>query len=126
MTKLEGMTNIPASIEKAMAELLNVNQLIVSGKVEPHIVNDFRDALNRVRTAAWAASQYMARIENPNDSSNMLSFMAGERVRAAYHLCQLITNDLKHDDIDLQVGSLIQLQEAARTLSTQLLERINQ
>lgn len=126
MMKLAATGGVSAHIEKTMTDLLNVHELIVTGEVEPHILENFRDALNRVRTAAWAASQYAAHIEDPNDSSSMLSFMAGERVRAAYHLCQLISDDLKHEAIDLQIGSLIQLHEVARTLSEQLLQRIKQ
>jgi hypothetical protein len=41
----------------------------------------------------------------------VLSFLAGERIRAAYHLCQAINEDLKRPAIAVPAGSLIQLCE---------------
>jgi hypothetical protein len=33
------------------------HEVLLSGDLDPHILAGFRDALNRVRTAAWAAQQ---------------------------------------------------------------------
>jgi hypothetical protein len=84
-----------------------------------------RDALNRVRTAAWAAQQYVARKESDQDSTSVFSLMAGERIRAAYQLCQAIGDDLKRTDIKFQAGSLVHLHEAAKTLTEQLMRVID-
>jgi hypothetical protein len=81
---------------------------------------DLRDALNRVRTAAWAAQQYVVRKEIDHESISVLSFLAGERIRAAYQLCQAIGDDLTRTDIKFQAGSLVQLHEATKTLTEQL------
>ena len=107
-------------LEKALTELRGLHQLLLAGDIDPRVLADFRDALNRVRTAAWAAQQYVARKETDEGPSSVLSFLAGERVRAAYHLCQALNDDLKRTDIELQAGSLVQLYEAARGLTEQL------
>jgi len=54
------------------------------------------------------------------DSSSVLSFLVGERIRASYHLCQAISDDLKQSDIEVQAGSLIQLYEVMSVLTKQL------
>ena len=96
---------------------------MLSGDLDPHILADFRDALNRVRTAAWAAQQYVIRKETEQESGSVLSLLAGERVRLTYQLCQAISDDMKRTDIDFQAGSLIQLHEATKALTEQV-ERV--
>jgi hypothetical protein len=112
--------NVPSRLEKAIEELQGLHEMLLSGDLDPHILADFRDALNRVRNTAWAAQQYVARKETGQDSSTVLSFLVGERIRTTYHLFQAISEDLKRTDIDVQAGSLIQLHEVTKVLTEQL------
>jgi hypothetical protein len=125
--ELQGKTDstVPSRLVKAISELKGLDELLLSGDVDPRILADFRDALNRVRTAAWAAQQYVARKEMEQDSTSVLSFLAGERIRAAYHLCQAISEDLKQPDIAGPAGSLIQLYEVMNALTEQLKGVVN-
>jgi hypothetical protein len=109
-----------STLEQAIVELQRLHEILLAGDLEPRVLADFRDALNRARTAAWAAQQYVARKETQQDSSSVLSFLVGERIRATYQLCQAISDDLKRTDIDFQAGSLIQLHEVAKALTEQL------
>ena len=99
--------------------------MLLSGDLEPRVLTDFRDALNRVRTAAWAAQQYVMRKETEQDSGSVLSLLTGERVRVTYQLCQAISDDLKRTDVEFQAGSLVQLYEATKALTEQLNGVIN-
>jgi hypothetical protein len=117
--------NVPSRLEKGISELQWLHEVLLSDNLDPHILANFRDALNRVRNAAWAAQQYVARKETGQDSSTVLSFVAGERIRATYHLCQAISDDLKRTDIEVQAGSLVQLHEVARVLTEQLDGAVN-
>jgi ABC-type transporter Mla MlaB component len=101
-------------------ELQRLHEVLLSGDLDPHILADFWDALNRVRNTAWAAQQYVARKETDQASSSVLSFLVGERIRATYHLCQAISDDLKRTDIEVQAGSLVQLYEVTKVLTEQL------
>jgi hypothetical protein len=112
-------------LEQAIVELQRLHEVLLSGDLEPRVLADFRDALNRVRTAAWAAQQYMACKETEQDSGSVLSLLVGERVRVTYQLCQAISDDLKRTDIDFQAGSLVQLHEATKALTEQLEGVIN-
>jgi hypothetical protein len=109
-----------STLEQAIVELQRLHEILLAGDLEPRVLADFRDALNRARTAAWAAQQYVARKETQQDSSSVLSFLVGERIRATYQLCQAISDDLKRTDIDIQAGSLIQLHDVAKALTEQL------
>ncbi len=88
--------------------------------LDPRVLASFRDAVNRVRTAEWAAQQYVARKETDEGLSGVLTLLAVERVRATYQLCQSIREDLKRTDIKVPAGSLIQLCEVMTALTEQL------
>jgi len=94
--------------------------LLLSSEVDPDVLADFRDALNRVRNTAWAAHQSVVRKERDQDSTSVLSLLAGERIRAAYQLCQALADDLKGTDVEFQRGSLVQLYEVTKTLTERL------
>ena len=115
----------PSRLEQAISELQGLSELLLSGDLDPRILTDFRDAVNRVRNAAWAAQQYVARKETDQGSSSVLSFLVGERIRVTYQLCQAISADLKRTDIEFQAGSLVHLHEIAKALTQQLDDVIN-
>ena len=112
-------------LEQAIVELQRLHEILLAGDLEPRVLTDFRDALNRVRTATWAAQQYVIRRETEQDSGSILSLLVGERIRVTYQLCQAISDDLKRTDIDFQAGSLVQLHEATKALTEQLEGVIN-
>jgi hypothetical protein len=92
---------------------------------DPDVLADLRDALNRVRNAAWAVQQYVVRKERNQDSNSVLSFLAGERIHVAYQLCQALSDDLNRSNIDFQRGSLVQLHEVTKALTEQLKRAID-
>jgi hypothetical protein len=96
---------VPSRLEKAISELQGLHELLQSGDLDPLVLTDFRDALNRVRTAAWAAQQYVVRKETEQDSSSVLSFLVGEKIRVTHQLCQGLGDDLKRADVTLQAGT---------------------
>ena len=73
---------VRSRLEKAISELQGLHELLHSGELDPQILADFRDALNRVRNTAWAAQQYANRKASDQDSTDLLSFLARERIRA--------------------------------------------
>jgi hypothetical protein len=116
---------VSSRLEQAISELQGLNEVLLSGDLDPHILRDFRDALNRVRTAAWAAQQYVARKETDQGSISVLSLLVGARIRTTYQLCQAISEDLKRTDIEIQAGSLVQLYEVMSALTEQLRGVVN-
>ncbi|MGA3086977.1 MAG: hypothetical protein ABSD75_00100 [Terriglobales bacterium] len=118
-----GSPKVRAHIEKGISELQGLHKLLLSSEIDPDVLVDFRDALNRVRNTAWAAQQFVVRKESGQGSSSVRSLLTGERIRVTYQLCQALGDDLKRTDIEFQAGSLVQLQEVTKAL-TERLERI--
>jgi|SRR5271166_216582 len=115
-----GNLSVRSHLEKGIAELQGLQKLLLSSDVDPDVLADFRDALNRVRNTAWAAQEYVARKESEQGPTNVLSVLAGERIRAAYQICQALTDDLTRVDVEFQRGPLAQLYEVTKTLTEQL------
>lgn len=106
--------NVTTELRQIQDDLLSADDL------DPSILAAFRDAVNRVRTTAWAMQQYANSKATDNDPKSVLSLMAGERVRVAYQLCKLVQADLADEEIHVQKGPLLQLHAATKELAEQL------
>ena len=112
--------SVSVRLRSATSELREVEGLLASADLDARILSDFRDAVNRVRTTAWATQQYAETKDTERDPSKVLSMLAGERIRAAYQLCRAIGQDLDRPDLRFQPGQLLQLRAAAKELMQQL------
>ena len=108
--------SVSVRLQSATSELHEVEALLASADLDARILSDFRDAVNRVRTTAWATQQYAETRYTERDPSKVLSLLAGERVRAAYQLCRAVGQDLGRPDLRFQPGQLLQLRAAAKEL----------
>ena len=109
--------DIAARLESLTEELRKSERLLLSGsELPPRILADFRAAVNRVRNSAWALQQYAETEETERDPDTLLAVLAGERLRVAYRLCEIIRADLSNPQIVLQKGPLLQLQQAMQQL----------
>jgi hypothetical protein len=117
---------ISPRLERAISELKSLHEILLSGEgLDPRILTDFRDAVNRVRNTAWSAQQFLALKETGEDGTDALSIAAAERVRAAYQLCQAIQEDLQRSDVKFQPGHVIELHHAVQTLHDQLTKTVS-
>lgn len=109
--------SVSVRLQSATSELRDVEAMLnASADLDARILSDFRDAVNRVRTSAWAVQQYAESTYTEQNPSTVLSLLAGERVRAAYQLCRAIQQDLQKPDLRFQPGQLIQLRTAVQEL----------
>lgn len=116
--------NVSVQLQNAMTELWPLQELLLSEDVDPRVLSDFRDALNRVRNTAWAAQQSVAAKMFDQGSDGIASIVASERVRNAYQLCLSVQQDLAADQIQFQKGQLTELHSAATRLVEELKERL--
>ena len=113
--KLQGLTD----------ELRLLQALLTAGvEFDPRILTEFRDTVNRVRTTAWAMQQYIENAANDRDPKMVLTLLAGERVRAAFQICEAIRADLKNDQVQFQKGQLLELNEVVQSLAKELAESV--
>jgi hypothetical protein len=113
--------SISVRLQNVTNELREIQDLLRSEKdVDPAILTDFRDAVNRVRNTAWAVEQFAISKTAETDPNNVLSVLAGERVRVAYQLCKLIQSDLANPGIRIQKGQLLQFRDVTSELENQI------
>ena len=116
--------SVSKRLKSVIRELRPLQKLLVSEKVDPRILTDFRDALNRVRNTAWAAQQSAAARMYESSPVSVPSLLTSERVRAAYQLCCNIREDLHRDDVPFQRGQLSELYTVAARLVDDLKQRL--
>ena len=124
-TVARSSVSISVRLEKVTDELRKIQELLTSeAEVDSSILTDFRDAVNRVRNTAWAVEQFANSKLTETDPTTVLSVLAGERIRVAYQICQLIEGDLANSDIQFQKGQLLQMREIAKSLEKKLAEAV--
>lgn len=102
-------------------ELRLLEALLTAGvEFDPRILSEFRETMNRVRTTAWAMQQYIETTANDRDPKKVLTLLAGERVRAAFQMCEAIRADLKNENVHFQKGQLLELNEVVQALAKEL------
>ena len=111
-------------LKTAIADMQASHGLLLSDELDPRVLSEFRDVLNRVRNVAWAAQQSVAARVSGEDPSAVGSLLAAERIRAAYQLCRVIQEDLTKNEIDFQRGQLSELHTVTKELSKQLKNRL--
>lgn len=116
--------DISERLANAITELSALQEPLMTAEVDPRVLSDFRDALNRIRNTAWAAQQSANAPLFDQGEANVASYLTAERVRAAYQLCRSLHGDICRDDIDFQKGPLLELYGAAKILVKELKERM--
>jgi len=117
----ERITNRVAS---AITELHNLQELLASEDVDPRVLMDFRDALNRTRNTAWGVQQYLSCRSMHADSTTLMQVLAVERIRVAYQLGQALVQDLQATDLKLQPAQLVELYKLMKDLTRRLAELV--
>jgi hypothetical protein len=109
--------DIPTTLQSVTNELRRLQDvLMLAEDLDPRILADFRDVINRVRNTAWAVHQYGELIADEKEPNPIGSILAGERVRTVCQLCKLLENDLGNSEIHFTRRSTVRtVQHHART-----------
>jgi hypothetical protein len=81
-------------LRKTSNELVQLEQAIRSGGIDPRILMDFRDAVDHVRKTAWAVQEWQERQIQHHDPQTVLPLLTTERIRRAAQLAEAIVSDL--------------------------------
>lgn len=118
-----GSQELSVALERVTTDLRRIEKLLARGaELEEGVLNDFRDAVNRVRTTAWGVQQFAESKATKTDPNVVLSVLAGERIRVAFLMCQIILGDLDNPAIRWQKGPLARLHDASKELVKRLHE----
>jgi hypothetical protein len=123
-SELAQRTDVSERLAVAIAELTALQEPLLTAVVDPRVLADFRDALNRIRNTAWAAQQSANAPLFDQGEATVASYLTAERIRAAHQLCRSLHSDICRDDIDFQKGPLVELYRVAKILVDELKERL--
>ena len=115
---------IAGRVASAISELRNLQDLLLNDEVDPRLLTDFRDALNRTRNTAWAVQQHLACLTTEADSTTLIQILAAERIRVTYQLGQGLLKDLEQPNLRLQAGQLLELYRVMKDLTARLAELV--
>jgi hypothetical protein len=114
-------SDISTTLRNVTNELRQLQDLLLfAEKLDPSILTDFRDIINRIRHNAWAVQQYGELIANEIEPNPIGSIQAGERIRTVCQLCKLLEADLDSLECHLQDAQLFGLYHATRELGHRL------
>jgi hypothetical protein len=117
--------DIPTTLQSVTNELRRLQDvLLLAEDLDPRILTDFRDVVNRARNTAWAVHQYGELIADEKEPNPIGSILAGERIRTIGQLCKLIETDLGDPQIHLQDGQVLGLYNTTQELGHRLRELI--
>jgi hypothetical protein len=116
--------DISERLASTITELRALQEPLLTAEVDPRVLADFRDALNRIRNTAWAAQQSANAPLFDSGAATVATYLTAERIRAAFQLCRSLHGDICRDDIEFQKGPLVELYRVAKILVDELKERL--
>jgi hypothetical protein len=102
------------------AELKELEQLIRTEKIDPRVLQEFRESVDHVRTTAWAIQQWIELGEHHKDQYSVLPMLTLERVKRAAQLAHDLALDMDSTDVSVETPGLEGLFGAVRGLYSRL------
>ena len=101
-------------------ELRKVEELLKCVDVNTVVLEDFREALGRVRNTAWAVQRWIELQGAEKDTFAVVEYLASERIRLATLLCRNLAHEMRTTGIKLPEKQCRDLLAAVEELFTQL------
>jgi hypothetical protein len=106
LTPSETFWGVTFRLKKAIDDLLKLEKAIRPGGMDARVLRDFRDAVDYVRTTAWALQELEERHSHQRDTATVRSLLNEERVRRATQLSKALASDLdSHEVTDGTTGA---------------------
>ncbi len=106
VTPSETFWGVTFRLKMAIDNLLKLEDAIKSGGMDPHVLREFRDAVDYVRKTAWALQELQERQAQQRDTATVRSLLTEERVRRATQLSKVLASDLdSHEVTDGTTGA---------------------
>src|SRR6202048_1112752 len=109
LTPSETFWGVTFRLKMAIDDLLKLEKDMKdarSGKMDPRVLREFRDAVDYVRKTAWALQELQERQAQQRDTATVRSLLTEERVRRATQLSKALASDLdSHEVTDGTTGA---------------------
>jgi len=106
LTPSETFWGLTFRLKTSIDDLRKLEKAIRSGGMDPRVLREFRDAVDYLRTTAWALQELQERQAQQRDTATVHSLLTGERVRRATQLSTALASDLdSHEVTDGTTGA---------------------
>ncbi|MCL4522297.1 MAG: hypothetical protein M1453_04305 [Acidobacteria bacterium] len=112
--------NVTQRLEAMAAELKALEPLMRTGDIDARVLREFRDAVDFIRTTAWAVEQFIALRKGHHDPYSVMPMLAMERVRRGTQLAHDLSLDLDSTEVSFETPGLEGLFGAVRGLHEKL------
>jgi hypothetical protein len=114
-------TPLTNRLESATAELQTLEALVQSGELDQRVLSEFRNAVDHIRTTAWAVQKWVGLAhESGGDPFSVLPIMFAERVRRATQITNDLCLDLQSSDVGLDTDGILNLYNSVDDLRRRL------
>ena len=114
-------SSVTVRLQSATSELRELEQLVKSGDLDARVLSEFRNAVDFIRSTAWAVQQWVGLTEKTGgDPYSVLPILSAERVRRATQLTSDVSLDLQASEIGAETEGVRQLFEAVDDLHRRL------
>jgi hypothetical protein len=87
---------------------------------DPHLLQDFRRAVDEVRTTAWTIGELMNARASKKNPEVVLSFLASERMRRFSEMVLNLADDVDDPSVTWQTSGVQKVFESLETLRSRL------
>src|SRR6202790_5049688 len=91
-----------------------------SGKMDPRVLREFRDAVDYVRKTAWALQELQERQAHQRDTATVRTLLTDERVRRGTQLSKALVADLDANEVSEGTAGVAELFRSIESLYQRL------
>jgi hypothetical protein len=116
----ESFWGVDLQVNKTVVELQNLEKALKCEDIDLHLVREYRDAVDYIRTTTAALQQLRKSQLKGSDDGELLSVLATERIRRAISLCLEVIADIDAGRVRQESKSVDELQQALLDLQQRL------
>jgi hypothetical protein len=117
----ESTLTITARLEKATAELHELEELVKEGSLDPRVLSEFRNAVDHIRNTTWAVQKWIGLSDQSGgDPFSVLPIMSAERVKRATQIAHDLSLDLQSVEVGVDTPGIVDLLNAVDDLHRRL------
>ena len=102
LTPSETFWGVTFRLKMAIDDLLKLEKDMKdarSGRMDPRVLREFRDAVDYVRKTAWALQEFQERQAHQRDTATVRTLLTDERVRRGTQLSKALIADLDANEV---------------------------
>jgi hypothetical protein len=116
----ESFWGVDLQVNKTVVELQNLEKALKSEDIDLHLVGEYRDAVDYIRTTTATLQQLRKCRSRGSDDGDLLSVLATDRIRRTINLCLEVIADIDAGRVKQESKSVDELQRALQRLQQRL------